>query len=289
MARNDFATRVERWYDEAARDLPWRRADVSPWGVLVSEVMLQQTPAARVVPAWEQWISRWPTPASLATDSPGEAVRAWGRLGYPRRALRLHETAVAITQHHDGDVPASYDALHSLPGIGGYTAAAVATFAFGGRHAVLDTNVRRVYSRVFNERADVTTTAPTVAERSAALALVPERDPARYGVAVMELGALVCMARGPRCLECPIADLCRWYLAGRPDGGPARRPQTYAGTDRQVRGRLLAVLRDASDTVDRAALDAVWDDEVQRDRALAALLTDGLVQLAGDGRYRLPV
>jgi A/G-specific adenine glycosylase len=288
MATSTFSSAVTAWYDANARDLPWRAAGVTPWGVLVSEVMLQQTPAARVEPAWLDWMTRWPTPSALALDSPGEAVRAWGRLGYPRRALRLHAAAVTIVERHGGEAPASFDALLALPGIGSYTAAAVATFGFGQRHAVLDTNVRRVHARVFRGAADATTSAPTNEERTEALATVPLRDPARHSIAVMELGALVCTARSPRCDRCPIADLCRWQLAGRPEGRSARRPQTYAGTDRQVRGRLLAVLRDAPGEVDQRTLDATWVDGTQRERALAGLLADGLVESAGAGRYRLP-
>jgi A/G-specific adenine glycosylase len=288
MATSAFSATVTAWYAVFARDLPWRAPDVTPWGVLVSEVMLQQTPAARVAPAWERWCRRWPTPAALAADPPGEAVREWGGLGYPRRALRLHEAAAAIVAGHDGEVPASYDALLALPGIGTYTAAAVATFAFGARHAVLDTNVRRVYARYFLGAADAATTSPTSAERTAALAEVPRHDPARYSVAVMELGAEVCTARSPRCERCPLAAGCAWRLAGRPAGPAPRRPQRYAGTDRQARGRLLAVLRDAPGDVGHDALDAAWDDVAQRDRALTGLLEDGLVQPAGAGRYRLP-
>jgi A/G-specific adenine glycosylase len=288
MAASSFTAIVTAWYDSNARDLPWRSADATPWGVLVSEIMLQQTPAARVVPAWREWMARWPTPAALAADSPGEAVRAWGRLGYPRRALRLHETATALVDHHGGEVPSSYDDLLALPGIGAYTAAAVASFGFGQRHAVLDTNVRRVYARLLHGLADVTTSAPSASERAEALALVPTRDPARHSVAVMELGALICTARSPRCAACPLRASCAWHRAGRPEGPSARRPQTYAGTDRQVRGRLLAVLRAAPGMVDQGALDAAWDDDNQRQRALAGLLADGLVESAGAGRYRLP-
>jgi A/G-specific adenine glycosylase len=285
---SDFSTTVTGWYDANARDLPWRSAAVTPWGVLVSEVMLQQTPAARVTPLWEQWITRWPTPGALAADSPGDAVRAWGRLGYPRRALRLHASAVAMVECHHGEVPASYDELLALPGIGSYTAAAVAAFGFGQRHAVLDTNVRRVHARAIRGEADATTSAPTVAERAEALALVPDHDPARHSIAVMELGAVVCTARSPHCQACPLASSCAWHRAGQPAGRSARRPQGYAGTDRQVRGRLLAVLRDATGTVDQQSLDAVWDDAPQRERALAGLVTDGLIQPTADGRYRLP-
>jgi A/G-specific adenine glycosylase len=275
MTATDFSATLMAWYDGNARDLPWRGAEVTPWGVLVSEVMLQQTPAARVVPSWDQWMHRWPTPAALAADSPGEAVRAWGRLGYPRRALRLHASATAMVEL-------------ALPGIGSYTAAAVAAFGFGQRHAVLDTNVRRVHARVLHGHADVVTSSPTVAERAEALALVPDHDPARHSIAVMELGAVVCAARAPRCAACPLAASCAWHQAGHPAGATARRPQTYAGTDRQVRGRLLAVLREATGEVDQAALDAVWDDDVQRGRALAGLISDGLVQVVTDARYRLP-
>ena len=126
--------------------------EATPWAVLVSEIMLQQTPVARVLPVYEAWLARWPTPASLAASPAGEAVRAWGRLGYPRRAIRLHATAQALVERHGGEIPSSVDALRALPGIGSYTAAAVASFAFGQRHAVLDTNVRRVLARLINGR-----------------------------------------------------------------------------------------------------------------------------------------
>jgi A/G-specific adenine glycosylase len=288
MSTNDFSTALIAWYDDNARDLPWRATGVTPWGVLVSEIMLQQTPAARVVPAWEAWLARWPTPGSLAGAPPGEAVRQWGRLGYPRRALRLHAAAVAIVERHAGEVPSAYEDLLALPGVGSYTAAAVAAFGFGQRHAVLDTNVRRVHARALRGESDASSASPSVAERAAALAVVPTDNPARHGVAVMELGALVCTSRSPRCPACPLAGSCAWLAAGRPAGHVARRPQTYAGTDRQVRGRLLAVLRDSPADVEAADLDAVWDDATQRERSLAGLLSDGLVQVSAEGRYRLP-
>ncbi|HVS69480.1 MAG TPA: A/G-specific adenine glycosylase [Mycobacteriales bacterium] len=283
-----FSLAVRQWYDANARDLPWRHPDATPWGVLVSEIMLQQTPVARVLPAWDAWMSRWPTPADLAGAAPGDAVRQWGRLGYPRRALRMHEAATVMVERHDGMVPSAYDELIALPGIGSYTAAAVAVFGFGARHEVLDTNVRRVLARVFGAAADATTASPTRSEREAALALVPTDDPAKHCVAVMELGALVCTARSPRCGVCPTAGECAWLAAGRPDGTSARRPQTYAGTDRQVRGRLLAVLRESADLVAKPALDIVWGDEAQRERSLAGLVEDGLVEPVGNGYFRLP-
>lgn len=283
-----FSPAVRRWYAANARDLPWRRPDATPWGVLVSEVMLQQTPVVRVLPVWEAWMQRWPTPADLAAAAPGDAVREWGRLGYPRRAIRLHEAATSMVERNHGHVPSTYDELIALPGIGIYTAAAVAVFGFGARHAVLDTNVRRVLARVFGGRADAATSSPSRAEQDAAQALVPLDEPARHCVAVMELGALVCTARAPRCVVCPVSAECAWLSSGRPDGAGPRRPQTYAGTDRQVRGRLLAVLRDSVDIVAKPALDLVWDDEAQRERSLAGLVADGLVEPVGDGHFRLP-
>jgi A/G-specific adenine glycosylase len=281
-----FDATVSTWYAGAARDLPWRRPGTTPWAVVVSEFMLQQTPVARVEPVWREWLNRWPTPGTLAAESAGEAVRAWGRLGYPRRALRLHATATAIVDRHGGEVPDDIDALRSLPGVGDYTAAAIAAFAFGRRIEVLDTNVRRVYARVFDGRQDATS-APTVAERAAALARIPAAAPASFSVGVMELGALVCRARAPRCDDCPVVAHCRWHVDGRPPSTDRRRSQSYEGTDRQVRGRLLAVLRDSRHPVPASSLDATWHDAEQRSRALDGLLADGLVERA-DGGFRLP-
>lgn len=281
---------ILHWYDGNARDLPWRQADASPWAVVVSEFMLQQTPVNRVLPVYQSWLARWPEPSSLAAETPGEAVRAWGRLGYPRRALRLHSAATAMVKDHQGEVPHDYDALRALPGVGEYTAAAVASFAFGQRHAVLDTNVRRVFARAVSGM-QYPPTATTVAERHTARELLPKAaaTAARWGVAVMELGALVCTARSPGCARCPIAGLCAWRLAGSPPHqGPPRRGQTYAGTDRQVRGKLLAVLRAATEPVPQSVLDGVWDEPVQRARALDALVADGLVEPVEPGVYRLP-
>lgn len=279
---------ILEWYENNARDLPWRTPDRTPWGVLVSEIMLQQTPVSRVLPVWHEWMARWPTPKALAAEPSGEAVRAWGRLGYPRRALRLHACATVITERHGGEVPSDHATLLSLPGIGEYTAAAVASFAYGGRHAILDTNVRRVLARAVRAE-EYPPTATSAAERRLAEALLPELDAARWGVAVMEVGALVCTARAPRCDDCPISGVCAWRLAGKPPHtGPARRGQTYAGTDRQCRGRLLAVLRAAHGPVPKAALDAVWDDAVQRERALDGLIADGLAEVLDDDMYQLP-
>jgi A/G-specific adenine glycosylase len=277
---------ILRWYADHARDLPWRRPEASPWSVLVSELMLQQTPVARVLPVHEQWLQRWATPAALAAEPSGEAVRAWGRLGYPRRALRLHAAATEIVERYGGEVPADHDALLTLPGVGDYTAAAVASFAFGGRHVVLDTNVRRVFARAL-AGIEFPPPAPTRAERDAAAAILPdEQTAATWAVAVMELGALVCTAVNPRCDDCPIADQCAWLAAGRPAyDGPPRRGQAWAGTDRQCRGRLMAVLRDADGPVHRRWLDAAWPNQEQRERCLQTLIGDGLVTQAAADRF----
>jgi len=278
------------WYDDHARDLPWRGPDASAWSVMVSEFMLQQTPVARVLPVHEHWLRRWPSPADLAAETTGEAVRAWGRLGYPRRALRLHAAATVIAEQHDNQVPASYDDLRALPGVGDYTAAAIATFAHGRRHVVLDTNVRRVFARTI-EGVEFPATAVTKAEREVALEVLPADVPtaATWSVAVMELGALVCTANNPRCGECPLADLCAWRAAGHPAyDGPPRKAQSWAGTDRQCRGRLLAVLRDSDGPVHRSRLDTAWSDEAQRVRCLASLIEDRLVAATGPDTYALP-
>lgn len=290
MPANPYAEPVIAWFDRHARDLPWRRADASPWAILVSEIMLQQTPVARVLPAYEAWLRRWPTPADLAADAPGEAVRQWDRLGYPRRALNLHAIAGALVERHDGRVPASYDELLALPGVGPYTAAAVASFAFRRRHAVLDTNVRRVLARLVNAE-EHPPKARTAAEQALADSLLPDDPPraARWAAASMELGALVCTARSPACGTCPVVADCAWHNAGRPAyTGPPRRGQRYAGTDRQVRGRLLAVLRSSAGPVHRTALEPVWSDAVQRERALDALVADGLIDPLPNDTYALP-
>jgi A/G-specific adenine glycosylase len=285
-----IVSRTLDWYAEHARDLPWRRPGVSAWAMLVSEFMLQQTPVERVRDPWAAWLKRWPNPARLAAVPAGEAVRAWGRLGYPRRALRLHQTAIMITERFAGEVPADRASLLSLPGVGSYTAAAVAAFAYGRREVVLDTNVRRVVSRVVLGTARPPATAPTRLEVAVAERLVP-RDAgqaARWAVASMELGALVCRSRDPRCAECPVRDLCAWHRAGSPPpSGPQRQGQAYAGTDRQCRGALLAVLRAADAPVTADVLAGAWPDPVQRDRALTSLVSDGLVVPVSD-RWSLP-
>ncbi|WP_374229422.1 A/G-specific adenine glycosylase [Nocardioides sp. cx-173] len=290
MDAMDLHAPLLQWYDEHARDLPWRGAAATPWSVMVSELMLQQTPVARVLPVHEQWLERWPTPAALAAEPTGEAVRAWGRLGYPRRALRLHAAAVMIVERHGGVVPDSYDDLIALPGIGDYTAAAIATFAYGRRHVVLDTNVRRVLARAVGG-VELPGPSVTRAERATAAEILPEDEPtaATWSIALMELGALVCTAAAPRCDACPVADHCAWRAAGRPAyDGPVRRAQTWAGTDRQCRGRLLAVLRDSDGPVHQSRLDAVWADEAQRARCLAGLVEDRLAVRAGADGYALP-
>lgn len=282
--------RVLDWFAEHARDLPWRDPDCSAWGVLVSEVMAQQTPLSRVEPRWREWMERWPTPAALAADSPGEAVRAWARLGYPRRALRLHEAATEIVERFDGSVPHTEADLLTLPGVGSYTAAAVAAFAFGQRSTVVDTNVRRVQARAVTGTEHA---APvlTRAEHALATDLLPEddQDAATWNVAVMELGALVCTARSPQCDRCPIADLCRWVALGRPaHTGPPRRSQAWVGTDRQVRGEIVQRLRDSPDPVGREALEDSGPDHDQVQRCLASLVHDGLIEPVGGDRFALP-
>jgi A/G-specific adenine glycosylase len=285
-----FAGTVVDWYHANKRDLPWRRDGFTAWGTLVSEFMLQQTPVSRVIPRLEEWLTRWPTPADLASVPPGEAVRAWQALGYPRRALWLHACAVAITERHDGIVPDDVDELLALPGIGDYTARAVAVFAYGDRHPVVDTNIRRVIARAVDGQGEP---GPPNAKRDLAAmeSLLPhERSAAAaFNAGMMELGALVCVARTPRCEECPLRDACAWRLAGYPAyEGPRKAVQKkYEGSDRQVRGLIMAELRASHIPLTDAEIEGLWPDAPQRDRALAGLLADGLA-VAEAGGYTLP-
>jgi len=284
-----YAAAIQRWYAGHARDLPWRQPDATPWSIMVSEFMLQQTPVSRVLPAHAAWLDRWPEPAALAAASPADAVRQWDRLGYPRRAVRLQAAAELITSRHGGRVPAAAEELRDLPGVGPYTAAAIASFAFGRRHAVLDTNVRRVLARLVTGQS-LPRPAPTAAELRLAESLLPPdgKAAARWSVGVMELGALVCTATRPRCDECPLASHCAWLARGRP-AAPVRRGQpAYHGSDRQCRGRILAILRSALGPVQLSELTTAWNDSAQRARALAALINDGLVTRCADGSLALP-
>jgi A/G-specific adenine glycosylase len=280
------AAELLSWYQREQRDLPWRRPGVSAWQILVSEFMLQQTPVARVEPIWRDWVARWPTPSATAAAGAADVLRAWGKLGYPRRAKRLHECAIVIAAEHGDEVPDDVETLLTLPGIGTYTARAVACFAYGKRVPVVDTNVRRVIARAVHGRAD---SPAGVRDLADVAALLPnELDAPRFSVALMELGATVCTARSPRCGLCPLS-VCTWRSAGFPAATvKARKPQRYAGTDRQVRGRLLDVLRGNATPVTRAQLDVAWlSDTAQRDRALDSLLTDGLVEQTTAGLFAL--
>lgn len=315
----DLHRRIVEWFAAEARDLPWREPECSPWGILVSEVMLQQTPVVRVLPVWREWLERWPAPRDLAAEPSGAAVRHWGRLGYPRRALRLHAAATAIVADHGGAVPATHDELLSLPGVGSYTAAAVAAFAFGRRETVVDTNIRRVHARLIGGAA---LPAPSLnaVEMRRALALLPDDDAlsVRWNAGVMELGAVVCTARAPLCDACPVRDACAWVRAGRPAPTYVPRGQSWAGTDRQVRGAVVAVLREADAPISRSwlfeepvdlsvggpattvsvqpagsqsnaltALHRLQAPAEQLERAVAGLLADGLAE-EYDGGIRLP-
>jgi A/G-specific adenine glycosylase len=282
---------INAWFEGNARDLPWRRDGFGAWGVLVSEFMLQQTPVSRVIPRLEEWLLRWPTPADLAAVPPGEAVRAWATLGYPRRALWLHAAAVEITERHDGVVPDGVDELLALSGIGDYTARAVAAFAYGHRHPVVDTNTRRVIARAVAGQAEPAPPSRT-RDLDAMSALLPAdvREAAVFNAGIMELGAIVCTAQGPRCGDCPIRGACAWRAAGYPAyTGPRRAAQKkFEGSDRQVRGLIMAELRATRHPVTDAEISGLWPDEAQRERALAGLLADGLAVTVGAGLYSLP-
>ncbi|WP_336604025.1 A/G-specific adenine glycosylase [Agromyces seonyuensis] len=286
----EIADVLVAWFPDAARPLPWRAAEAGPWGVLVSEFMLQQTQVSRVEPRWREWMTRWPTPADLAAAPPAEAVRAWDRLGYPRRALWLHEAATEIVERHGGAVPRDLDALLALKGVGPYTARAVAAFAFGERHPVVDTNTRRVLARAVVGQGEPW--PPAAARDLREMSAVLPDDPAAARVvnaAAMELGATVCTARAPRCDDCPIADLCAWRAAGYPAyEGPSKAKQAkFEGSDRQLRGMVMRELRASHRPIARDGLDGLTPDGARLDRILASLVADGLAAVESDG-YRLP-
>jgi A/G-specific adenine glycosylase len=286
-----IASAVNDWFEREKRDLPWRADGYPAWGILVSEIMLQQTPVARVIPRLDEWLARWPTPASLAASPAGDAVRAWGRLGYPRRALNLHAAAVAITERHGGVVPSNVDKLLALPGVGAYTARAVAAFAYGKRHPVVDTNVRRVLARAIDGHGEARP-ASTARDLAAMEDQLPIDDASAriFNSAAMELGAVVCTARAPRCDSCPIADQCAWRAAGYPPYEGVRRAvqKKYEGSDRQVRGILLGALRSREGVLAEREIRDLWPDALQRSRALDGLLADGLLVGTPETGYRLP-
>lgn len=274
------------WYAEHGRELPWRDHE-EPWAVMMSEFMLQQTPVARVLPVFDVWIERWPTPADLAAAPSSEVLRAWGRLGYPRRALRLHEAARTIVTEHAGIVPSDPESLLALPGVGEYTAAAILSFAHDARAVVLDTNVRRLFARLITgvERPPAHLTR---GEREMAGAMMPDHDAHVWAAATMELGALVCTARRPSCEVCPVSAHCAWLGAGSPPSdAPAPRAQSWHGTDRQCRGSLLAALRENTGPLRLVEFAEAWEDAEQRERCLGSLVADGLVSRTDKETYVL--
>jgi A/G-specific adenine glycosylase len=272
------------WYKKNKRDLPWRNTDA--WGVLVSEIMLQQTPVARVLPVYNEWMKRWPTPADLAAATPAQVITAWGRLGYPRRALRLHECAKVISTRHKGRIPETQSELRELPGIGDYTSAAIIAFAFEGRSLVLDINIRRVFARVI-DGVEVPTAAPTKSEREKREELIPSKNPHLWAAATMELGALICTAKNPKCGQCPLADQCIWRSLDYPRSDQPKRTQSWHGTDRQCRGVIVQALRD-NPVLNKKEIMQLWDVPSQVEKALLTLLEDGLLVEQKGQRFSLP-
>jgi A/G-specific adenine glycosylase len=275
---------VLAWYKKNKRDLPWRNTDA--WGVLVSEIMLQQTPVARVLPIYIEWMKRWPTPAALAAATPAQIITAWGRLGYPRRALRLHECAKVISEKYKGRIPDTQSELRELPGIGDYTSAAIIAFAFEGRSLVLDINIRRVFARVI-DGVEVPTAAPTKSERQEREKLIPSKNPHVWAAATMELGALICTAKNPKCGQCPLADLCIWRSLDYPLSDQPKRTQSWHGTDRQCRGVIVQALRE-NPALSKKEIMQLWDVPSQVEKALLTLLEDGLLVEQKGQRFSLP-
>ena len=272
------------WFKKNKRDLPWRKTDT--WGVLVSEFMLQQTPVNRVLPVYTEWMKRWPTAAQLAKATPAEVITAWGRLGYPRRALRLHECAKVITHEYKGEIPRDGSELRKLPGVGEYTAAAMVAFAFGGRSLVLDINIRRLFARIF-DGVETPKLSATKEEKSRYEDLIPKKDPHMWAAATMELGALICTAQSPKCGICPVVNDCTWRSLDYPKSDVVKRTQTWHGTDRQCRGTIVQALRE-NETLTKAEIAQLWDVPSQLEKALITLLDDGLIELRGKNKFSLP-
>jgi A/G-specific adenine glycosylase len=281
---NSLEKPITQWFAKNKRDLPWRTT--TPWGVMVSEFMLQQTPVARVLPKWNEWMARWPTPAELAIATPAQVITAWGRLGYPRRALRLHESAKIIARDFNNEVPESEEVLRSLPGIGDYTAAAISAFAFGANTLVMDVNIRRVLVRVLDGK-EHPTSSPTVRERESRLAILPRRNADNWAAATMELGALICTSKNPSCNDCPIISQCRWRKNGYPQSELVRKSQDWHGTDRKCRGTIVQALRE-NESLTLSAIKKLWPEESQVEKALETLLIDHLIEEHSRSRFRLP-
>ena len=281
---NSLEKPVTQWFVKNKRDLPWR--STTPWGVMVSEFMLQQTPVARVLPKWIEWMERWPTPAELAQATPAQVITAWGRLGYPRRALRLHESAKIIARDFNNEVPESEEVLRSLPGIGDYTAAAISAFAFGTNTLVMDVNIRRVLVRVLDGK-EHPTSSPTVRERESRLAILPRVNADNWAAATMELGALVCTSKNPSCNDCPIISQCKWRKNGYPQTELVRKSQDWHGTDRKCRGTVVQALRE-NESLTLSAIKKLWPEESQVEKALETLLADHLIEEHSRSRFRLP-
>lgn len=279
-----YEREITSWFKKNKRDLPWRNTDA--WGVLVSEIMLQQTPVQRVLPVYNEWMKRWPTPAHLAKATPADVIIAWGRLGYPRRALRLHECAKVITSEYKGMIPSTESELRKLPGIGEYTAAAIVAFAFEGRSLVLDINIRRLFSRLYKGE-EAPTAAPTKAERAEYAQYVPKKNAHIWAAATMELGALICTAKNPLCGRCPVSDQCHWRSLDYPASERVKRTQTWHGTDRQCRGTIVQALRENS-TLSKKEIHLLWDVPSQVEKAILTLLDDGLIEERRKNTYSLP-
>jgi A/G-specific adenine glycosylase len=281
---NSLEKPITQWFAKNKRELPWR--STSPWGVMVSEFMLQQTPVARVLPKWNEWMVRWPTPVELAKATPAQVITAWGRLGYPRRALRLHESAKIIARDFNNEVPESEEVLRSLPGIGDYTAAAISAFAFGANTLVMDVNIRRVLVRALDGK-EYPTSSPTVRERESRLAILPNRDADNWAAATMELGALICTSKNPSCNDCPIISQCKWRKNGYPHTELVRKSQDWHGTDRKCRGTIVQALRE-NESLTLSAIKKLWPEESQVEKALETLLADHLIEEHSRSRFRLP-
>jgi A/G-specific adenine glycosylase len=279
-----YSKEIISWFKKNKRDLPWRKSDA--WGVLVSEIMLQQTPVNRVLPVYQTWMEKWPTAHALSKASPADVITMWGRLGYPRRALRLLECAKVIDSEYKGVLPDTETELRKLPGIGEYTAAAIVAFAFNQRSLVLDINIRRLYSRLYRGEEHPAASV-TKSEKSEYEQYIPKRDAHLWAAASMELGALICTSKNPLCGRCPVSEKCQWRSLDYPTSERVRRTQSWHGTDRQCRGTIVQALRDNSH-LNKKQIMQLWDVPSQVEKAILTLLDDGLIEEKRKNIFSLP-
>ena len=288
VMHSNIERKVFLWWDKERRDFPWR-ATRDPWEILVSEFMLQQTQASRVIEKYHVFLNRFPDPTSCANSSPGEVIELWSGLGYNRRAINLHQSAKVISTKYQGVVPNELQSLLELPGIGDYTARAILAFSFEKDVAVVDVNVKRVFSRLKGKVMSMKE-AQVNADQN-----LPAGEGWRWNQAMIEVGATLCTARITHCCACPFETTCIWTKdQTKPDPAISpkemrQKPDSFEGSDRQGRGKLISALRDKAVLKKDIPKILGWINDPERcSRVLQKLEKDGLIVIDKSGKVSLP-